>query len=340
MAHSGRDAIRRRGWLGLGRALRCLSLGALALPAAAHIVSMSSGELQVEGNRARYELRMPLYEIQHVRSPETELLERFLIRSQGRPGRIIDKHCRADQQDGSYRCQATYEWPEPVENFEIECQYHTVTVSNHVHLLQAVKGEKSDQAVFDYSATTAEIRFRPPTAFELWVKAMGAGFARAFSSGASVLFLICLALAARSGRELLAITAAFLAGEVLPALLAPQLAWRPAPRFVEAALALTLAYLAVEILALPEAGHRWLVAGVLGGFHGLSYALYLEATGYGAAPVLAGMATAVVLMVGLTAFLLSRLARLLAHLAAPALRCAAAALLVTGLAWFFLRLRA
>ena len=38
----------------------------LAAPAFAHVVSMSSGDLSVEGTHARYELRMPLYEIAHV----------------------------------------------------------------------------------------------------------------------------------------------------------------------------------------------------------------------------------------------------------------------------------
>jgi hypothetical protein len=34
------------------------------------MVSMSTGDLKVEGNHASYELRMPMYEIAHVRKPE------------------------------------------------------------------------------------------------------------------------------------------------------------------------------------------------------------------------------------------------------------------------------
>src|ERR1035438_8268711 len=66
--------------------------------------------------------------------------------------------------------------------------------------------------------------------------------------------------------------------------------WQPAPRFVEAATALAVAYLAVEILLLPQAGARWLVAGVLGALHGLYFHLFVQTTGYSPALVLAGAA--------------------------------------------------
>jgi hypothetical protein len=47
---------------------------------------------------------------------------------------------------------------------------------------------------------------------------MGSGFARVFSSAASVLFLGCLVMAARHRRELWWIAAAFLLGEIAAAL--------------------------------------------------------------------------------------------------------------------------
>ena len=71
-----------------------------------------------------------------------------------------------------------------------------------------------------------------------------------------------------------------------------HVAWQPAPRFVEAATALAVAYLAVEILLLPQAGARWLVAGVLGALHGLYFHLFVQTTGYSPALVLLGAALA------------------------------------------------
>jgi hypothetical protein len=43
-----------------------------------------------------------------------------------------------------------------------------------------------------------------------------------------------------------------------------------APRFLEAAMALTVAYLAVEILTSVEVMHLTWIVGILGVFHGLS----------------------------------------------------------------------
>ena len=144
--------------------------------------------------------------------------------------------------------------------------FSRVTVSNHVHLLRVVNGERRDQALFDFSFPKATLRFRPPTPTETAVTEFGAGVMRTVGGLVQVLFLASLVLAARSRRELLAISGMFLAGQMLSALLVPHTGWSPPSRFVEAAAALTLAYLAVEILLLPRAGGRWAIAGLLGAF--------------------------------------------------------------------------
>ena len=54
-----------------------------ALPLTAHMVSMSTGDLKVEGARASYELRMPMYEVAHVHEPEHTLLDHVRFQSGG-----------------------------------------------------------------------------------------------------------------------------------------------------------------------------------------------------------------------------------------------------------------
>lgn len=319
--------------------MKLLLLAMAAAGLQAHVISMSSAELRVTGSRATYDLRMPIYEIQHIATPEKSLFEQLEFKSNGVVGKIVERSCREEKEDSAYRCKAIYEWPQPVEEVDAYCGFHKVTVPNHVHLLHAFREDKSDQVVFDFSNTQQLIRFRPPTFFETWITAMGSGFARVFSSAASVIFLACLALAARNRRELMLIGAAFLLGEIAAALIVPQTSWIPAPKFVEAALALTVAYLAVEILLLPDAGQRWLVAGALGAFHGLAFAVYLTGTGYNPAPVLAGMTLADLLSIGAAAFLFSRLSRTFSTIAPTALRISASLILVTGLSWFCLQLR-
>lgn len=318
-----------------------LWLAALAavLPAGAHVISMSSSDLRVEGTRAHWELRMPLYEMQHVTSPESTLFANIRFTSGGAAPRIASRRCAEDRQDASYKCTAELEWANPVESVEVVCTFHTVTVANHVHLLRATLEDKTDQAVFDFSNPKALIRFRPPSDFELFVTAWGSGFARPFAGGATILFLACLAIAARSRWELLLMGGMFLAGQVSAAVIVPATTWNPAPRFVEAAMALTVAYLAVEILTLPDAGKRWLVAGVLGSFHGLALAIYLVSTGYGPAAALSGMAFAEVLVLAVFAAVAWRIARSLAAVAPMVTKFTASFFLITGMIWFFYRLR-
>jgi len=147
-------------------------------------------------------------------------------------------------------CECTYEFPAPVETISVECRLSRITVPNHVHLLRAYREGKTDQAMFDVSFEKAELRFRPPTAMETAVREIFAGVLRAGSAVAGLLFLFALALASRSWRELGLLTAAFLIGEGVAYLIR----WDPSPRFIEAAMGLTVAYLAVEILFLPAAG--------------------------------------------------------------------------------------
>jgi hypothetical protein len=307
----------------------------LAMPLGAHMVSMSTGELKVDGNRAHYELRMPSYEVAHVREPEHTLLEHIRFKSGGAWAKLTAQSC-ADQQ-GTYICNADYEFPAPVEELLIECTYPSVTVPNHVHLLRAYRGDKTDQAVFDISFTSAEIRFRPPTGLETALKESAAGFMRAAGGLAPLLFLASLVLAARSRRELIGLAAAFLVAESLACVIAPRITFPLSPRFIEAAAALTIAYLAFEIILLPNSGMRWLVVGVLGLFHGAYFSIFLAESGYGAPAFLCGVAVAELLLIAVFALALGLLVRFIRS--SRAVPAAAGLLLAVGVAWFLWRIR-
>jgi len=300
----------------------------LPVSALAHMVSMSTGELKVSGKRAEYELKMPSYEAAHVQNPDVTLLAHIHFRSGGVEGKLLAKSC-ADR-NGTYQCNASYVFPEPVNRIDVECTFASVTVPNHIHMLRADRGDKKDQAVFDISYTTAELRFRPPEPWEIFVKESGAGFLRAAGGLAPLLFLASLALAARSGKELLTITGAFLVGEIAACIVAPRISVGLSPRFIEAAAALTIAYLAFEILLLPQSGQRWAVVGVLGLFHGAYFSLFLVTTGYHVDNFLLGVGVAEIAIVSLL-YVARRQVR------APVVPIAAALLLTTGVVWFAVR---
>ena len=143
--------------------MRLLWILALTCTASAHVVSMSSGDLTVEGSRARFELRMPLYEMVHVQSTERVLLEH--IRFSG--AHLAASTCREDRGRDLYICNAEYEFASAPSRIDVECTLAAITVPNHVHLLRAEMSGKHDQAIFDLNFTRAALRFRPPTAYRM-----------------------------------------------------------------------------------------------------------------------------------------------------------------------------
>ena len=330
-ADAGRGSIRfMRAWI---------VLLILVLPAVArgHAISMSSGDLNVEGSRADFELRMPLYEIVHLEKPEEALLGNFHVKAGGVEARRVGGSCLADARQDSYNCHAQYEFPAPPERIEVECTFAAVTVPNHVHVLQVKRGEATEQAVFDFSFTRSEINFVPPTEAELAFSHFGAGLARVIGGPVQLLFVAALVLAGRGRGELAAILGAFLAGEILAAMVVEVWMWQPPGRFVEAAAALTVAYLAVEILLLPDAGRRWLVAAGMGVFHGIYFGDFLRRAEMQAGWFLLGVGAAEIGVAVLLGFLLSKIRR---AIPGPGpVRVGAVLLLATGLGWFVLRIR-
>ena len=294
---------------------RCVLLLAAAGLVYGHVVSMSSAELHVSGRSASYELRMPVYELTHVSNPETALLDHV---------KFVGAHrtwSMCQTQGDTYVCRADYEFDRAVpDKIETECTLFQVTVPNHVHLLYAVQGPNSDQLVFDKTFRQAVVRFHPPSRAELIARDAAAGIARLVRSASGLLFLVVLALAARNAREMGILTIAFLAGEWLARPLAPHVPLSFSPEFMAALLALTAAYLAAEIVFLPESQARWAVVPVLGIAHGFGFAAFPPA-------YLVSAALAQLLMLAVLWFAIRKMPK-------NWRRPAGSALLIAGIAWF------
>jgi hypothetical protein len=299
-----------------------------ALPLAAHTISMSTAELKLEGSRGIYELRMPAYEVTHVQKPEQTLFEHVQFSNGGTAAKLMEKTCRQEGQ--ALICNAVYDFGKPVETVDAECTFARITVPNHVHVLKAFLGSKTDQAVFDVTYEKAELRFRPPTPVEIAIRQIGTGMLASLTAIAGLLFLAALALSGRTWRELLLLVAAFSVGEILAAMLLGRLQVEWAPRFVEAAMALSVAYLAVEILFLPAAGGRWIVCGALGLFHGLYFALLIRDTDYQAVYVLGGALVVELVVIAIFWAIVRRFPGMV--------RYAAMLLMTVGASWFGVRL--
>jgi hypothetical protein len=273
----------------------------------------------MDGPTAVFELSIPMYEIAQLAHPETELLAHFRFGD----GHLARSNCHAEED--AYVCHGEYEFPDlHPDALEIQCTLYQATVPNHVHLLTAIQEANTDQEVFDQRFTDIEVRFRPPSRAEAIAREAASGALRAMESASGVLFLIGLALAVRGVNEALLFCAAFMTTEYSARRLGPLLPLALSARFLEAMLALLVAYLAVEILLLPHGRSRWLLVAILGLCHGLSFAGF-------PAPYLLG---ALPMQAAVFAILVAAALRMPLAWKRPA----AALLLAAGVAWFGARL--
>lgn len=248
---------------------RALLLWLAAATAHAHVVSISNGELRVTGQAASFELRVPAYEVEAVATPETTLLDELRFAGATRTASECSK-------DADWvTCKASYTFAQPVpDKIAVECTLYRVTVPNHIHMLYAVQGENSDQQVFDQNVAERELRFHPPSLGESLVRDGSAGALRLLKSPAGLLFLLVVALAARSTRDAVQLGAAFLVAEWFVRPVSPFIPLAMSPEFLEAVMALTVAYLAGELLLLPGGSARWVIVPLLGLVHGLPFVAF------------------------------------------------------------------
>lgn len=307
------------------------------IPSLAHVISLSNGTLRIEGSLVTYDLRMPLYEITHLEQPRETLLENFHVLSGGQKSEPENITCREDTTGGWYLCRMEFTFSTSIDQLDIECYFADVTVPNHVHLLRAELGDIKKQVVFDFSTTKATINFVPPTPTELAWSEIGAGLTRVLIGPMQILFVLGLSLAGRSRRELFYLATAFLVCESVSAMFFLVETWQPSARFLEAAGALTVAYLAIEVLLLPEAGYRWIVAATMGLFHGFYFGNFLSQSEMNPLFVLIGVNLAEVMLLIIFTLLLDSARRHLTKL--HPIRTSASLLLAVGLFWFFLRLK-
>lgn len=304
-------------------------------PLSAHVMSVSSGELVIGEASATYTIRLPLYEVQHLDDAKQTVTSAINVSGAGAERTAAS--CETDHAESQYVCRIEYALAEQPSDLDITCRLAEVTVPNHVHVLQATGGTVTTQAVFDYTSPEATVRFEPPGFWELVIEPIGVGVSRVLLGPAQILFVLALALAVRARKEIPLLAASFCLGQIVAALACLQFGWQPPGRFVEAAAALTVAYLASEILLLPDAGLRWLIAAGMGAFHGIYFAGFLSAAQSPTALFFLGVCVAEVALLSLFLWLLAE-AKEHAKALYP-IKSLSVLLLVTGIAWFLLRLR-
>ncbi len=244
-------------------------------PMTAHVVSVSQGDLVLDGTTAQFELRMPLSEAPEGPRRDQLLLEAFDVRVDGRSVERGTGSCREASSGADLICRTELRFDTEPTTVSVRSDLPSVTVPQHVHVLRSGEGDMARQTVLDITVREASVRFAPPTTLEIVQTASGAGMRRVLTNPELLLFLIALALAGRTLRELSACMGGFLCVQALVVATAGIHGWLPPLGFLESAAALAVAYLAAEVLALPEGTHRWVVCALIGCFHGLFLASFV-----------------------------------------------------------------
>ncbi|MBM3725789.1 MAG: hypothetical protein FJW40_10245 [Acidobacteria bacterium] len=305
---------------------------ALAIPAAAHVFSVSRSFVEVKGTTVTLAVHVPLYEMAHLDARSRILPAHFDFSSGESAGVREESSCSELRTDNEFRCTALYRFPSPVETLKVESRLPRVLAAGHVHFMNATREGRTETSVFDSSSSARVLRFRDPSFGERALASFGFGAAEPFRSPLRLLLLLTVALAARARREALIVGAAFLAGEAVGAVAAGALNLTANGIFLESAAALSIAYLAVEILFFSAAESRWAVTGVLGGIQGWALAVLNTAGETSLAFVLSGAAIVQAALIAPLVWVWLRTRRRPVEIGLAAL------LLAVGGVWFVMRL--
>jgi hydrogenase/urease accessory protein HupE len=278
-------------------------LGALisllfVLPAAAHEVGLSRGEYTVRGAALGLEITFARRELATLvagldadhdgaltreelslgrDSIEGALVGRVRVSGDGRacPGSLAG--AELFEQDGvtvraEYRCAAR------AQKLAIELAFMDDLPFGHRHIARATGGASPVDAVLSQRSPRFEIALPEGAAGEAPKERPGKlgfvalGIEHILTGYDHLVFLLGLILVGGRWRSILLVVTAFTVAHSITLGLAVLGVWAPSPRFVEPAIALSIAYVGVENYFVKDAQKRWRVTFPFGLIHGFGFA--------------------------------------------------------------------
>lgn len=272
----------------LGLAALCVSFSAQA-----HRVGLSRGTYRIEGGELVAELRfarselacllpsldrngdgtLDAAELGRARRAELEaVVDRLSVRTRRLecPGVIRD--ARPVDEDGAL-VVAAFRCGERPAQFSVRFGLLDSLPVGHRHLATYTQGDGTNDAVlFRGNAAFQVTRDRSPEPERWFVEFLRLGIEHIATGYDHLVFLAGLLLIGGPLRRLLLVVTAFtLAHSISLALSALEIV-HLAPRWVEPAIALSIAYVGIENLWLKDATQRWRVSFLFGLVHGLGFA--------------------------------------------------------------------
>jgi hydrogenase/urease accessory protein HupE len=275
--------------------LVALALFLLAPGAGAHDVGLSRGTYVVDGARIQAELvladrelgaldddfdrdddgKISQSDLDAARSAiEHGIVARIELTGDGNrcPGRLVSVQRTAGD---AVRFEAEYTCAAPPRRVELRVPLLDDVWPHHSHVASIAAGDASaSEPLNDPKKTLAlEIGAPPaPPAAPSFLAMLAMGIEHIVFGYDHLVFLVGLVLVGGRFRDLLWVVTAFTLAHSVTLALAALGVWAPSGRFVEPAIALSIAYVGVENFFVTDAAKRWRITLPFGLIHGFGFA--------------------------------------------------------------------
>jgi hypothetical protein len=332
---------------------------------AAHALSVSYAQVVIGDRRVDAVIRLPLDDVDLLLRLDRDLdgaVSPAEIEAAGgvlRGYLVKHVHVRADGTplQASVNRLATWKDPNRVLYLEADLSFaatqpiHTVAIDSDF-LTELYPAHKTLGGL-QIAGRHEQFVFEPHRAYEGHVAASSAwatlysfvrlGVEHIFTGYDHILFLFGLLLVGTGLRNLVAVVTSFTVAHSTTLALATLGVVQPVPWTIEAAIALSIAYIGIENLLVPTPRYRWKITLLFGLVHGFGFAnvlreMHLARTGLAMSLFVfnAGVEIGQIAIVSLMYPVLQLLARTPYRL--PVTRVASVVIVVVGLFWFYQRI--
>jgi hydrogenase/urease accessory protein HupE len=326
-----------------GRAIACaiaLAFVMLVCPRAAHAhaLGVSNGEYAVEAHAVTAKLTFARSELGSA--DPANLLRAIAVRRGETACTGALQTVTATEQDG-VAIQARFDCGAASGDVQVSLGFWDDVTHGHRHLVRAVGTSTFEDVChrshpeFSFAAgAPAESQSRSALPF------VTMGIEHILTGFDHLLFLVALVIVGGRLRSLLGIVTAFTVAHSVTLAIATLGIWSPSARFVEPAIALSIAYVGIENFFVRSARSRWRLTFLFGLIHGFGFAGALREIALPRADVplalLAFNGGVEIGQLAVMAAVLPALALLRKYgaLSTRAVRFGSAAVVVTGLVWF------
>ena len=294
---------------GRERRLGVLTLAAIGLAALAperaafaHAVGVSSGEYRLLGNVLHGDIGMaarelarwlPTIDTDHDGSIDAEeltagraavaraVVDGVTVSADAKacPGTLVGAW--ALEAEGGVAFQVRYQCPEVPERVTMAFPLLDGLASGHRHMARLFRAGKAQVMVLDrsHAAWDLDDGAAPAAAWSTAWSMVKLGVEHILTGYDHLIFLLGLIIVGGSLRSLVAVVSAFTLAHSITLALAATGVLAPSPRFVEPAIALSIAYVGIENLFVKDASRRWRITFPFGLIHGFGFAGALREIG-------------------------------------------------------------